>query len=83
MAGQIESRKEGQECLFNVQLDLWLLGLKEIYTVVSRLMSNHTRIRAPFNRIKIATKAVYGCGEDYETVDHILWSCSQQNKNYI
>jgi hypothetical protein len=44
-------------------------------TVVSRLMSNHTRVKANLNRKTIVTKAVCGCGKDYWTVYHILWSC--------
>jgi hypothetical protein len=31
------------------------------------LISNHTRVRAHLSRINIVA--------DYETVDHILWSC--------
>jgi hypothetical protein len=42
----------------------------------SRLMSYHTRVKSHMNRTKIVAKAVWGCGEDYETVDHILWRCS-------
>jgi hypothetical protein len=40
---------------------------RPIITVVSRLMSNHTRVKANLNRIKIVTKAVCGCGKDYWT----------------
>jgi hypothetical protein len=37
--------------------------------------SNHTQVRAHLSRINIVAEALCGCGCDYETVDHILWSC--------
>jgi hypothetical protein len=62
-----------------VQLYPLFLGLgadRTFIAVVSRLMSNHTRIKSHLNRIKIVVVAVCCCGEDYETVEQILWSCS-------
>jgi hypothetical protein len=63
-----------------VQRHPWFHGLeadRRFITVVSRLMSNHTRVKSHLNRIKIVAEATpCGCGDDYETVDHILWSCS-------
>jgi hypothetical protein len=29
----------------------------------------------PRNRIGIVSEAICGCGNDYETVDHLLWDC--------
>jgi hypothetical protein len=46
-----------------------------VITVISRLISNHTRVRTHLSRINIVAEALCGCGCDYETVDHILWSC--------
>jgi hypothetical protein len=61
-----------------MQLHPWFHGVKAdrpFIRVVSRLMSNHTWVKSRLNRIKIVAEAVCGCREDYETVDHILWSC--------
>jgi hypothetical protein len=42
-------------------------------TVISRLISNQTRVKAHLSRINIVAEALCGCGCDYETVDHIQW----------
>jgi hypothetical protein len=62
-----------------VQLHPWFHGLeaeRPFIRVVLRLMSNHTRVKYHLNRRKKVAEAVFGCGEDYKTVDHILWSCT-------
>jgi hypothetical protein len=58
-----------------VQLSPWFLDVVVDRPVISRLISNHTRVRAHLSRINIVAEALCGCGCDYETVDHILWSC--------
>jgi hypothetical protein len=62
-----------------VRLSPWFLDVVvdcPVITVISRLISNHTRVRAHLIRINIVAEALCGCGCDYEMVDHILWSCS-------
>jgi hypothetical protein len=61
-----------------VRLSPWFLNVvadRPIFTVIFRLISNHTRVRAHLSRINNVAEALCGCGCDYETVDHILWSC--------
>jgi hypothetical protein len=61
-----------------VRLSPWFLDVvadRPAIMVISRLISNHTRVRAHLSRINIVAEALCGCGCDYETVDHILWSC--------
>jgi hypothetical protein len=56
---------------------VWFLDVvanRPVITVISRLISNHTRVRAHLSRINIVAE-LCGCGCDYKTVDHILWSC--------
>jgi hypothetical protein len=70
----------GQVCLFDIfpspALSLVFergggpLGI----TVIYRLISNHTRVRARLSKINIVAKALCGCGCNYESVEHILWS---------
>jgi hypothetical protein len=59
-----------------VRLSPWFLDVvadRPVITVISRLISNHTRVRAAhLSRINIVAEALCGCGCDYETVDHIL-----------
>jgi hypothetical protein len=62
-----------------VRLFPWFLDVmadRSMITVISRLISNPTRVRAHLSRVNIVAEALCGCGCDYETVDHILWSCS-------
>jgi hypothetical protein len=63
--------------LSRVRLSPWFLDVVvdcPVITVISRLISYHTRVRAHLSRINIVAEALCGCGCDYETVDHILWS---------
>jgi hypothetical protein len=58
-----------------VRLSPWFLDVvadRPVITGISHLISNHTRVRAHLSRINIVAEAL--CA--YETVDHILWSCS-------
>jgi hypothetical protein len=51
-----------------VRLSPWILDVvadRPVITVISRLISNHIRVRAHLSRIHIVA----------ETVNHILWSC--------
>jgi hypothetical protein len=61
-----------------LRLSPWFLDVvadRPVITVIFRLISNHTRVRAHLSRINNVAEALCGCGCDYETVDHILWSC--------
>jgi hypothetical protein len=61
-----------------LRLSPWFLDVmadRPVITVIFRLISNHTRVRAHLSRINNVAEALCGCGRDYETVDHILWSC--------
>jgi hypothetical protein len=56
-----------------VRLSSWFLDVvadRPVITVISRLIFNHTRVRAHLSRINIVAEALCGCGCDYETVDH-------------
>jgi hypothetical protein len=44
---------------------------RPVITVISRLISNHTRVRAHLSRMNIVAEALCGCACDYETVDHM------------
>jgi hypothetical protein len=60
-----------------IQLSPWFLDVVvdcPVITVISRLISNHTRVRAHLGRINIVAEALCGCGCDYETADHIMWN---------
>jgi hypothetical protein len=50
-------------------------GFQVWFSMISKLISNHTRVKAHRNRINIVIDALCGSGCDYETVDHILWRC--------
>jgi hypothetical protein len=57
------------------RLSPWFLDVeadRPVITVISRLISNHTRVRAHLIRINIVAEALCGCGCDYEAVDHIV-----------
>jgi hypothetical protein len=61
-----------------VRLPPWFLDVvadRPVITVISHLIFYHTRVRAHLSRINIVAEALCGCECDYETVDHILWSC--------
>jgi hypothetical protein len=58
-----------------IRLSPWFLDVvadRPVITVIYRLISNHTRVRAYLSRINIVAEALCGCGCDYETVYHIL-----------
>jgi hypothetical protein len=61
-----------------VWLSPWFLDLvadRPVIKVISRLISNHNRVKTHLSRINIVAAALCGGGCNYETVDHILWSC--------
>jgi ribonuclease HI len=63
----------------HVGLRPWFFGLefdRSAITKISRLISNHTRVKSHLNRIKIVSEAICSCGDGYETIDHLLWHCS-------
>jgi hypothetical protein len=43
--------------------------------ILSRILSNHTRLRHLLGRINIVGDMLCTCGQDYESVDHRLWYC--------
>jgi hypothetical protein len=73
---QMVSRRDGQVYLLipsRMQLNPSELKVdRPCITVVSRLMLNHTWLRAHLRQ----SRRRCGCVENYEPVDHILWGCS-------
>jgi hypothetical protein len=63
----------------NISLSPWFQDLvdenRRSIVIMSRIISNHTRTASHLNRIKILADPLCICGENYETVDHILWQC--------
>jgi ribonuclease HI len=58
----------------------WFVKLKaerQTITTINRIISNHTCLKPHLHRIGIIDAQVCECGEDYETVDHVLWSCGR------
>jgi ribonuclease HI len=54
---------------------------RPIITQISRLISNHTRVKSHLNRINIVSEALCACEKDYETIDHLLWHCPLHQSN--
>jgi ribonuclease HI len=54
-----------------------LLADRHVITKINRMISNHTCLRNHLNRIAIVESPVCECGEDYETLEHVLWACSR------
>jgi ribonuclease HI len=48
---------------------------RSVIVTNSRIMLNHNRLNCHLNRFNIVESALCSCGEDYETVDHVLWCC--------
>jgi ribonuclease HI len=44
---------------------------------ISRMASNHYCLNSHLQRIKIKDSALCVCGQNYETVDHIVWNCDR------
>jgi hypothetical protein len=62
----------------SVQEKSWFVSFEaeqHVITKINRLISNHTCLRTHLNRIGIVDNRICECGEDYDTVDHLLWSC--------
>jgi ribonuclease HI len=45
--------------------------------LINRMMSNHTCTKVHLNRINVINEKICQCGDDYETLDHILWGCAR------
>jgi hypothetical protein len=57
---------------------LWNLGLGVlVVTSMNRMMFNHACLRNHFERIIIVENLVCVCLEDYEKIDHVMWSCER------
>jgi hypothetical protein len=41
------------------------------------VISNHTCLRTHLHRNKITDNQLCECGEDYDTLDHVLWACER------
>jgi hypothetical protein len=50
---------------------------------VSRLMSGHTATRSHLNRFSIVDSPLCICGDGYETIDHLIWSCPKYESERI
>lgn len=43
----------------------------------NRIISNHTRCKKSLNRFEITNSALCPCGENYQSVDHIIFECPE------
>jgi hypothetical protein len=50
---------------------------RHVITKINRIISNHTCQKTHLKRIGISENQICECGEDYDTLDHILWTCSR------
>jgi hypothetical protein len=48
-----------------------------VVTSMNRMMSNHSCLRCHLGRINIVESLLCVCLEDYETKDHVMWSCER------
>jgi RNase H len=56
----------------------WIVDMsleRKFIVYLARIASNHTRTGSHLQRINIVNDALCRCALDYETVDHIVWSC--------
>jgi hypothetical protein len=63
-----------------VSIKPWFDGQAEkrsFVTTISRIMSDHSSIRAHQERFKIVRDPICVCVMNYETVDHIISECSK------
>ena len=50
---------------------------RDFIRVISRLMSNHYRLDAHSFRIGLAATNVCVCGDGYQDIDHVVWTCER------
>lgn len=50
-------------------------------TFWNRIISNHTRSANSLNRFKIVNNPKCSCGENYQTIDHLLFECAETRDN--
>ena len=50
---------------------------RHVITKINRMISNHTCLRTHLSRIGIIETRLCECGEDYDTLEHILWACAR------
>lgn len=50
---------------------------------INRIITNHTRLRTHLNRIDIIDDPLCLCGDEYETIDHLLWRCPRIDRTDI
>jgi hypothetical protein len=50
---------------------------RKLITTVSKIISEHCRVRAHLKRFSIVDGSLRVCLEDHESVDHIIWKCSR------
>jgi hypothetical protein len=50
---------------------------RKFITTINRLISNHTCLNTHLYRIGIKDVQICPCGEDYESIDHVLWACER------
>jgi hypothetical protein len=50
---------------------------RKLITTVSRIISEHCRVRTALKRLSIVDGSMCVYLKDHETVDHILWKCSR------
>jgi ribonuclease HI len=50
---------------------------RHVITTINRMISNHTCLGTHLHRIGIRENQLCPCGEDYETLDHVLWACAR------
>jgi hypothetical protein len=48
-----------------------------VVTSMNRMMSNHSCLRSHLGRINIVKNLLCVCSRDYETIDHVMWSCER------
>lgn len=69
-----------------VSLKPWFLKFKaerHVITKINRMISNHTCLQTHLNRIGIVENPICECGEDYDTLDHILWTCERFSEERV
>ena len=63
----------------------WFKGFdlsRDFIRVMCRLMSNHYSCNAHHFRIGLSESSLCECGEAYQDIDHIVWSCSKVNSAF-
>ena len=64
----------GLPWFFNVDLS------RKAIVSINRIRSNHTSLNCSLFRQKIVQTETCPCGEDIDSIDHIIWSCNLYTK---